>query len=93
MLSGDSDAVVAWTPDFGALTASGVRLVIAAGEESARQVTGRSAKAVAERLGLPLTIFPSHHAGFVGPEFGWPGQPDAFAARLREVLNADEATV
>lgn len=93
LLSGDSDSVVSWTPDFDALAASGVRLVIAAGEESARQVTGRSAKAVAERLGLPLTIFPSHHAGFVGPEFGWPGQPEAFAARLREVLNADEATV
>ena len=88
LLSGDSDGVVAWTPDLDALRASGVRMVIAAGEESARQVTGRSAEALAERLGLPLTIFPSHHGGFVGPEFGWPGQPEAFAARLREVLDA-----
>jgi pimeloyl-ACP methyl ester carboxylesterase len=88
LLSGDSDSVVAWTPDFDTLSTSGVRLVVAAGEESARQVTGRSAAAVAERLGLPLTVFPSHHGGFLGPESGWPGQPEAFAARLREVLDA-----
>jgi hypothetical protein len=31
-------------------------------------------------------MFPSHHGGFLGGEFGWPGQPEAFAARLREVL-------
>lgn len=91
LLSGDSDSVVAWTPDFDALTAAKVRLVVAAGEESARQVTGRSAAAVAKRLGLPLTMFPSHHGGFLGPEFGWPGQPEAFAARLREVLCAQES--
>ena len=90
LLSGDSDGVVAWTPDFDALAGSGVRLVVAAGEESDRQVTGRSAAAVAERLGLPLTMFPSHHGGFLGPEFGWPGQPAAFAARLREVLDSQE---
>lgn len=92
ILSGDSEGVLAWTPDFDALLASGVRLVIAAGEESARQVTGRSAEALAERLGLPLTMFPSHHGGFLGPEFGWPGQPEAFAARLREVLESFSPT-
>lgn len=88
LLSGDSEGVVAWTPDLDALLASGVRLVIAAGEESARQVTGRAAGALADNLGLPLTMFPSHHGGFVGPEFGWPGQPEAFAARLREILDS-----
>jgi pimeloyl-ACP methyl ester carboxylesterase len=90
LLSGDSDSVVAWTPDFDALSGSRVRLVIAAGEESAQQVTGRSAAAVADRLGLQLTMFPSHHGGFLGPELGWPGQPEAFAARLREVLDPQE---
>jgi hypothetical protein len=30
--------------------------------------------------------FPSHHGGFLGGEYGWPGEPDAFAATLREVL-------
>lgn len=88
LLSGDSDAVVAWTPRIDTLAASGVRLVVAAGEESARQVTGRCALVLAERLGLPLTLFPSHHGGFLGPDSGWPGQPEAFAARLRQVLDA-----
>jgi hypothetical protein len=74
LLSGASDSVVAWTPDFDTLAACGVRLIVAAGEESASQVTGRSAAAVASRLGLPLTLFPSHPGGFLGPESGWPGQ-------------------
>jgi len=86
LLSGDSDAVVAWAPNVDTLAASGVRLVVAAGEESASEVTGRSAHVLAARLGLPLTMFPSHHGGFLGPESGWPGQPEAFAVRLHEVL-------
>ena len=31
-------------------------------------------------------IFPSGHGGFLGGEYGQPGDPDAFAAKLREVL-------
>jgi hypothetical protein len=31
-------------------------------------------------------IFPSGHSGFLGGEYGQHGEPDAFAARLREVL-------
>ncbi len=27
-----------------------------------------------------------HHGGFLGGEFGWAGDPDAFAPKLREVL-------
>lgn len=89
LLSGASGGVTAWTPDAGALATSGVRIIVAAGEESARQVTGRSAEALARLLDLPLTMFPSHHGGFLGPELGWPGQPEAFAARLRQVLDAE----
>jgi hypothetical protein len=33
-------------------------------------------------------IFPSDHGGFLGGEYGQPGQPEAFAAKLREVLAA-----
>ncbi len=36
--------------------------------------------------GSSRSIFPSHHGGFLGGEYGWPGEPDAFAAKLREVL-------
>jgi hypothetical protein len=29
-------------------------------------------------------IFPSHHGGFLGGEYGQAGEPDAFAAKLRQ---------
>ena len=38
-------------------------------------------------LGQEATVFPSHHGGFMGGEFGYAGQPEAFATKLREVLN------
>lgn len=86
LLSADSAAVVAFDPDLDALRAVPTRVVVAAGTESARQVTGRCAQALAERLGVPLAVFPSHHGGFLDPSSGWGGEPEAFAARLREVL-------
>ena len=86
LLSGVSAAVTAFRPDVDALRAAPTRLEIAAGIESREQMTGRAAAATAEALGRPLTIFPSHHGGFLGGEFGHAGEPEAFAARLREVL-------
>jgi hypothetical protein len=41
---------------------------------------------LAERLGRGVDVFPSHHAGFTAAEGPYPGEPEAFAARLREVL-------
>ena len=52
-------------------------------------LTGRCAVATAELLGQEVTVFPSHHGGFMGGEFGYAGQPDAFAARLCDVLDDD----
>jgi hypothetical protein len=49
------------------------------------RVGGRPAAAA---LGEPLAVFPSHHGGFLGGEFGQRGEPEAFAARLREILAA-----
>lgn len=72
--------------DFDALRAAPTRIVIGAGAESEGVLTYRAALAVAERLGREAVIFPSHHAGFLGGEHGWAGDPDAFAAKLREVL-------
>ena len=43
--------------------------------------------AVAAALGVEPTRFPSDHGGFLGGEYGQTGDPDAFAARLREVLD------
>ena len=61
-------------------------LVIAAGTESEGELANRGAHAVAERLGTEAVIFPSHHGGFLGGEYGQAGDPEGFAAKLREVL-------
>jgi hypothetical protein len=39
----------------------------------------------------PVT-FPSNHGGSLGGEYGQTGDPDAFAANLREVLDAQDPT-
>ncbi|MFJ4173081.1 alpha/beta fold hydrolase [Microbacterium sp. NPDC089696] len=88
LLSERSWAVPLYVPDLDALRASPTRIVMAVGEESVKVYTGRTALALAERLGQEATVFPSHHGGFMGGEFGYAGQPEAFAARLREVLDA-----
>jgi pimeloyl-ACP methyl ester carboxylesterase len=75
-----------YEPDFEALRGSSTRIVLAAGEESEGEMANRGAHAVAERLGVEPVIFPSHHGGFIGGEYGWPGKPDEFAAQLRETL-------
>jgi pimeloyl-ACP methyl ester carboxylesterase len=86
LLSGRSNAITGYRPDFDALAAAPTRVVIAAGTESEGTVTGRAAAAAAEALGQPVTIFPSHHGGFLGGEFGQHGEPEGFAATLRRVL-------
>jgi len=75
-----------YEPDFDALRAASTRILLAAGAESEGQMTSRGAFAVAERLGTEPVIFPSGHGGFLGGEYGQTGDPDAFAAKLREVL-------
>jgi pimeloyl-ACP methyl ester carboxylesterase len=77
-----------YEPDVDALGSASTPIVLAAGEESEGQMTSRGAFAVAERLGTKPVIFPSGHGGFLGGEYGQTGQPDAFAAKLREVLAA-----
>jgi pimeloyl-ACP methyl ester carboxylesterase len=75
-----------YEPDFDALRAASTRIVIGAGAESEGQMARRGGEAVAERLGSEPVIFPSGHGGFLGNEYGQPGDPDGFAAKLREVL-------
>jgi pimeloyl-ACP methyl ester carboxylesterase len=75
-----------YEPDFDALARASTRIVCAAGAESEGEMANRGGHAVAERLGQQPVIFPSHHGGFLGGEYGWPGEPDAFAAKLRQVL-------
>ena len=87
LMSDRSLAITRYQPDGPAIEAAQTRVVIAVGEESINTVTGRCAVATAEILGQPVTVFPSHHGGFMGGEFGYVGQPQAFAARLRDVLS------
>jgi pimeloyl-ACP methyl ester carboxylesterase len=77
-----------WQPPYEALRRASTRIVLGVGEESSQTLTGRAAVAIADRLGLAPVSFPSHHGGFLGGEYGYPGKPDEFAAKLREVLAA-----
>jgi pimeloyl-ACP methyl ester carboxylesterase len=86
LLSGVSNPVTSYRPDVAAINAAPTRVIIAVGTESAGVFTGRTAKATAAALGQEPTVFPSHHGGFMGGEFGYAGEPEAFAVRLREVL-------
>jgi hypothetical protein len=87
LLSDRSWAISSYRPDVVALAAAPTRIVIAVGEESMGTFTGRTSVATAELLGQQPTMFPSHHGGFLGGESGYAGQPEAFARRLREVLD------
>jgi len=87
LLSDRSWAVSGYRPDVDALAAAPTRIVVAVGEESEGTFTGRTAVATAELLGQQATVFPSHHGGFLGGEFGYAGQPEAFARRLHDVLD------
>ncbi|MDQ6617692.1 MAG: alpha/beta hydrolase [Actinomycetota bacterium] len=68
-----------YTPDVELLGASSPRIVAAVGEASEGTPMYRATLALAERLGTKPAVFPGDHGGFgVAPE--------AFAAKLHEVL-------
>ena len=76
-----------YEPDFAALQSASTRIVLGAGAESAGTLAHRGALAAAERLSTRPVMFPSDHGGFLGGEHGQRGDPDAFAALLRDVLD------
>ncbi|GAB3464926.1 alpha/beta hydrolase [Streptomonospora sediminis] len=79
----------AYRPDFEALAAAPTRIVAALGRESEGTMAARGAGGVAQGLGGEPAVFPSHHAGFLGDEYseyGMSGDPEGFAAKLRQVL-------
>jgi pimeloyl-ACP methyl ester carboxylesterase len=88
LLSKNSWAVSDYRPDPALLHAAPTRVVIAVGEESAGTYTARTALGMAALLGQEAVVFPSHHGGFLGGQFGYAGKPEEFAAKLREVLDA-----
>ncbi|WP_433616135.1 alpha/beta fold hydrolase [Dactylosporangium sp. CA-139114] len=86
LLSRRAWAITDYRPDAAALTAAPTRIVVGVGEESAQTYTARTAEGVAALLGQEVTVFPSHHGGFVGGDSGYAGKPAEFAATLREIL-------
>ncbi len=76
--------------DFEAIAAAPTRVVVAAGADSEGELANRAALSVAEQLHSQPVIFPGGHGGFheEGPP-GVAGNPEAFAAILRKVLDAE----
>jgi clorobiocin biosynthesis protein CloN7 len=68
-------------PDLAELQAVSDRVVVGVGATSAGQVANRTARALAACLDMPVVEFPGHHEGFVS-------DPEPFAAKLVEVLQA-----
>ncbi|MGY6653000.1 alpha/beta fold hydrolase [Amycolatopsis sp. TRM77291] len=68
-----------YTPDYAALKASGTRIVIGAGKESAGQPAHEAAVLAAGRLGVEPAYFPGDHGGFAA-------EAAAFAPQLLEIL-------
>ena len=87
LLSDRSWAITSYCPDVDALVEAPTRVVIAVAEESGNSLTGRSTRATADLLSQRATVFPSHHGGFLGGDSGYAGKPEAFASKLREVLD------
>ena len=70
-----------WKPDLPALRNTEVTLIVGLGEHSAGELCDRTSRALAAEIGIEPTVFPGGHLGFVE-------DPEAFAARLRDVLEA-----
>lgn len=70
-----------WQPDVAALRAGEARIVVGIGEESTGQLCDLTSTALAQQLGVEPVRFPGDHMGFAE-------HPEAFARRLREVLDA-----
>jgi pimeloyl-ACP methyl ester carboxylesterase len=70
-----------YRPDLAALRAVSDRIVVGVGADTAGQMAHRTAVALAEQLELSPVEFPGHHEGFLS-------EPEPFAAKLVEVLEA-----
>ena len=75
-----------YQPDFERLRSASTRIVVGVGATSAGTLAHRAGTIVAVRLGAAPITFPGGHDGFLGGEYGGMGEPEAFAATLRNVL-------
>ncbi|WP_329389265.1 alpha/beta hydrolase [Streptomyces sp. NBC_01351] len=90
LLGQNMRACTGYRPGFDALRAAPTHIVIAAGKESEGEFPARAAAEIAASLGTELSVFPSHHGGFLGGEYGQQGAPAEFAEALREALRTGE---
>ncbi|WP_067657979.1 alpha/beta fold hydrolase [Nocardia harenae] len=74
--------------DLDALRAAQTRIVLASGAESGASLAARGAETFAAAGGFEHVVVPGGHTGFLGGEYGQQGEPEAFAAALRDVLAA-----
>ncbi|WP_433191621.1 alpha/beta fold hydrolase [Nocardia sp. CA-107356] len=72
---------ITWEPNSAALQSTPVRIIIGIGADSTDQLCDRASRALGAAIDVTPAIFPGGHTGFVE-------DPAAFAARLREVLEA-----
>jgi pimeloyl-ACP methyl ester carboxylesterase len=80
-------AMPAFEPDADALRASSVRIVPAIGAEGEGSMARRGGQALAALLGVEPVVFPGDHGGFAANEWSPNNDPQAFADKLREVLD------
>ncbi|MGY1673031.1 alpha/beta fold hydrolase [Geodermatophilus sp. SYSU D00710] len=73
--------------DVDALRAAPTRVLVAVGAAGDGELAQRAGEAMARRLGTAPVVFPGGHDGFLGGEYGQTGEPEAFAATLRRVLD------
>jgi len=78
--------LTSFEPDFEAIKRATTRVVIGVGAASHGELAQRGGEAAAARLGTTAVAFPGDHGGFLGGEYGQTGEPEAFAAKLRQVL-------
>jgi pimeloyl-ACP methyl ester carboxylesterase len=89
MLGSNILTVTGYRPDIDALRSASTRIVVGVGAASNGEIAERGARAIADLLGTTAVELPGGHGGFLGGEYGQMGEPDAFAAALREVLTAE----
>ena len=85
LLSGNL-AMPPFEPDANALRGSPVRIVAAIGEAGEGSLARRGGQALAALLGATPVVFPGDHGGFAAHEWSPSNDPEAFAQKLREVL-------
>lgn len=87
LLGQNWDAGTSYEPAIDKLSAVPTRIVVGIGEDSEGEMARRGGEALANLLVIEPVVFPGGHGGFQGNEYGMPGKPEEFAAKLKEVLS------